>query len=83
MASEAKPGSLWGGRFEADSAAELLALSKSTHFDWRLAEYDIAGSKAHLKALFTAGYLNNDEAERLTKVLNQLQIGRASCRERV
>ena len=72
MASEAKPGSLWGGRFEADSAAELLALSKSTHFDWRLAEYDIAGSKAHLKALFTAGYLNNDEAERLTKVLNQL-----------
>ena len=72
MASESKPGSLWGGRFEADSAAALLALSKSTHFDWRLAQYDIAGSKAHLKALFTAGYLTNDEAERLTKVLNQL-----------
>jgi argininosuccinate lyase len=72
MASESKPGSLWGGRFEADSAAALLALSKSTHFDWRLAHYDIAGSKAHLKALFTAGYLTNDEAERLTKVLNQL-----------
>jgi argininosuccinate lyase len=72
MANEAKPGSLWGGRFEADSAAALLALSKSTHFDWRLAEYDIAGSRAHVKALFTAGYLNNDEAERLNKVLNQL-----------
>lgn len=72
MANEAKPGSLWGGRFESDSAAALLALSKSTHFDWRLAEYDIAGSRAHVKALFTAGYLNNDEAERLNKVLNQL-----------
>jgi argininosuccinate lyase len=75
MASETNSGSLWGGRFAADSAAALLALSKSTHFDWRLAEYDIAGSKAHVKALFTAGYLNNDEAERLNKVLDQL-LGR-------
>jgi len=72
MASETNSGSLWGGRFATDSAAALLALSKSTHFDWRLAEYDIAGSKAHVKALFTAGYLNNDEAERLNKVLDQL-----------
>jgi argininosuccinate lyase len=37
-----------------------------------LAPFDIAGSKAHAKALFSAGYLNNDEAERLNKVLNQL-----------
>jgi argininosuccinate lyase len=72
MASETNPGALWGGRFEADSSAALLALSKSTHFDWRLAEYDIAGSRAHVKALFSAGYLNNDEAERLNKVLSQL-----------
>jgi argininosuccinate lyase len=73
MANEDKPGSLWGGRFGAGSADALLALSKSTHFDWRLAEYDLAGSRAHVKALFTAGYLNNDEAERLNKVLTQLQ----------
>jgi argininosuccinate lyase len=37
-----------------------------------LAQYDIAGSRAHVKALFTAGYLSSDEAERLTKVLAQL-----------
>lgn len=72
MATENKAGSLWGGRFESEAAASVAALSKSTHFDWRLAEYDIAGSRAHVKALFTAGYLTNDEAERLTKVLNQL-----------
>ena len=72
MANEAKPGSLWGGRFGASAAAAVAALSKSTHFDWRLAEYDIAGSRAHVKALFSAGYLTNDEAERLNKVLNQL-----------
>ena len=72
MASEAKPGALWGSRFASSAAASVAALSKSTHFDWRLAQYDIAGSRAHVKALFTAGYLSNDEAERLTKVLAQL-----------
>jgi argininosuccinate lyase len=72
MASEAKPGALWGSRFASSAADSVAALSKSTHFDWRLAHYDIAGSKAHVKALFTAGYLSNDEAERLNKVLAQL-----------
>jgi len=72
MANETKPGALWGGRFESGAAESVAALSKSTHFDWRLASYDIQGSKAHAKALFSAGYLNNDEAERLNKVLNQL-----------
>ena len=72
MANEDKPGALWGSRFGSSAADSVAALSKSTHFDWRLAQYDIAGSKAHVKALFTAGYLNNDEAERLNKVLAQL-----------
>jgi argininosuccinate lyase len=73
MVNESNPGSLWGGRFQGTQAESAFALGKSTHFDWRLATFDIAGSKAHAKALFSAGYLNNDEAERLTKVLNQLQ----------
>lgn len=72
MASEANPGALWGSRFASSAADSVAALSKSTHFDWRLAKYDIAGSRAHVKALFTAGYLSSDEAERLTKVLAQL-----------
>ena len=72
MANENSPGSLWGGRFNGTQAESAAALGRSTHFDWRLATFDIAGSKAHAKALFSAGYLNNDEAERLTKVLNQL-----------
>lgn len=73
MANEDKPGSLWGGRFATASAETVANLGRSTHFDWRLAEYDLAGSRAHIKALFTAGYLSNDEAERLNKVLTQLQ----------
>ena len=43
--------SLWGGRFSDGPADALAALSKSTDFDWRLAKYDIAGSKAHAKVL--------------------------------
>ena len=40
-------GSLWGGRFADGPAPELAALSKSTHFDWVLAPYDVVASKAH------------------------------------
>ncbi len=57
-------GALWGGRFDGGPSPELQALSRSTHFDWRLALYDIAGSHAHAKALAAAGYLTaDDEAE--------------------
>ena len=57
-------GRLWGARFAGGPSPELEALSRSTHFDWRLALYDIAGSHAHAKALAAAGYLTaGDEAE--------------------
>jgi argininosuccinate lyase len=57
-------GALWGGRFATGPSPQLQALSRSTHFDWRLALYDIAGSHAHAKALGRAGYLTaEDEAE--------------------
>ncbi len=51
--------SLWGGRFAGEPADALAALSKSTHFDWRLAPYDIAGSKAHARVLHRAGLLDD------------------------
>ena len=39
------PGSrLWGGRFAGGPSDALAALSKSTHFDWRLAAYDLVSS---------------------------------------
>ena len=34
-------GSLWGGRFASGPSPELQDLSRSTHFDWQLALYDI------------------------------------------
>jgi argininosuccinate lyase len=52
--------SLWGGRFSGGPADALAALSKSTHFDWRLAQDDIAGSRAHSRVLHAAGLLDDD-----------------------
>ena len=54
-------GALWGGRFADGPADAMAALSKSTHFDWALAPYDIAASKAHARVLNTAGLLSDDD----------------------
>ena len=54
-------GSLWGGRFSGGPSPELVRLSKSTHFDWRLALYDITGSRAHARALAKAGLLTKSD----------------------
>jgi argininosuccinate lyase len=60
---------LWGGRFSGKPADALAALSASTHFDWRLARYDIRGSRAHARVLHGAGLLNDVE---LTTMLDAL-----------
>jgi argininosuccinate lyase len=55
-------GGLWGGRFGGTKPADaLFALSRSTQFDWRLAPHDLAGSRAHARALRHAGLLDDDE----------------------
>ncbi|MCF3963695.1 argininosuccinate lyase [Streptomyces fuscigenes] len=69
---------LWGGRF-ADGPADALAkLSASVHFDWRLAPYDIAGSRAHARVLHKAGLLTADELTEMLAGLAQLEDDVAS-----
>lgn len=65
-------GALWGGRFSGGPAESVAALSRSIHFDWRLAKYDILGTKAHIRALQHAGYLTLAEMDKLDKDLNEL-----------
>ncbi|MBB4071997.1 argininosuccinate lyase [Canibacter oris] len=65
-------GALWGGRFASGPAPELVALSRSTHFDWELAPYDIRGSQAHAKALHAAGYLSDAELIQMQQALGEL-----------
>jgi argininosuccinate lyase len=65
-------GALWGGRFASGPSPELTALSKSTHFDWRLAGYDLAGSRAHARVLHRAGILSEEDLAGLLLGLGSL-----------
>jgi len=65
-------GKLWGGRFAGGPSPELEALSRSTHFDWRLVPYDLSGSRAHARALHAAGLLTDDDLTELHRGLDML-----------
>ena len=69
-------GALWGGRFADGPSDALAALSKSTHFDWVLAPYDVAASKAHARVLFRAGLLDRGAARRTAGRAGQPRRGR-------
>ena len=70
--SSTNTGALWGGRFDGGPADALAALSKSTHFDWVLAPYDVAASKAHARVLHRAGLLTDDQRNGLLAGLDSL-----------
>lgn len=63
---------MWGGRFGGDPADAMATLSRSTHFDFRLAPYDLMGSRAHARALHLAGLLTDDELARMIDGLDAL-----------
>jgi argininosuccinate lyase len=65
-------GSLWGGRFASGPSPELQELSRSTHFDWQLTPYDLAGSRAHANALHRAGLLTDADHAELLRGLSVL-----------
>lgn len=64
---------LWGGRFAGGPADALVELSRSTHFDWRLADVDLRGSVAHAAVLHRAGLLTDDEHAAMLAALEQLR----------
>ena len=78
MADQPEALRLWGGRFEGGPDQALARLSLSTHFDWRLARHDIAGSRAHARALHRAGLLDADELDRMIEGLDRLEVDVAS-----
>ncbi|TDC70523.1 argininosuccinate lyase [Actinomadura sp. GC306] len=67
------PTRLWGGRFEGGPSDALARLSVSVQFDWRLAPYDLMGSRAHARVLNRAGLLTDDELDRMLGALDDLE----------
>ncbi|MCV2393375.1 argininosuccinate lyase [Actinotalea sp. M2MS4P-6] len=71
-------GALWGGRFAGGPADALAELSRSTHFDWRLARHDLAGSRAHARVLHGAGLLDDGQLAGMLSALGALDADVAS-----
>jgi len=63
---------LWGGRFSQGPEDSALALSRSVHFDWRLAPYDLRSSMAHLAVLKKSGLIDAKDADAIHNALKEL-----------
>ena len=63
---------LWGGRFAQGPADSVFALSRSVHFDWRLAPYDLRSSMAHLAILNKSGLIAPKDAAAISNALKEL-----------
>ncbi len=64
---------LWGGRFSSTTSDAMAALSRSVHFDWRLAPYDIVSSKSHCQNLVKSKILTAAEGKKISLALDQLR----------
>ena len=50
----------------------MARLSRSTHFDWKLAPYDLMQTRAHAQVLERAGLLSQDESRSVVLALDTL-----------
>lgn len=66
---------LWGGRFSKKTDPLVEKFTKSIQYDYKLAEYDIAGSIAHVQVLRKANLLTQNETAKLIKGLNAIATG--------
>ena len=65
---------LWGGRFSRGPHESVAKLSRSVHFDWRLAPYDIRVNIAHVAGLQRSKILKPEEATNITSALKELAL---------
>jgi argininosuccinate lyase len=67
-----KSNKLWGGRFEKDTASAMANLSKSTHFDWRLATFDLLQTDVHVQALNRSKLLSDSESKQIRSAIKDI-----------
>ena len=60
---------LWGGRFDSAPADAMAAVSRSVHFDWRLAPYEIEVNLIHLKNLVEQGVVSKENGKNIETAL--------------
>jgi argininosuccinate lyase len=64
---------MWGGRFAAGPGALMQAINVSIGFDQRLADQDIAGSKAHSDMLAKQGIITTADRDVIHGGLNDIK----------
>jgi len=65
---------LWGGRFAGAPSDALAALSRSVHFDWRLAPYDLDSSQVHLTNLLNSKIVSQVDFEKIQAAIKLLRV---------
>ena len=63
----------WEGRFREKTEEFVEKFTQSVSFDKELALWDIRQSKAHVKTLFKAGVLKEEEAQKIMKGLDSIK----------
>ncbi len=63
---------MWGGRFSSAPDAIMEEINASIGFDYRFAAQDIRGSKAHVAMLAARGIVGAEDAEAITRGLDQV-----------
>ena len=69
---KAKTNSAWGGRFQESTDAFVATFTASVGFDQRLAQEDIAGSRAHAAMLVKQGVLSEADGEAIARGLDAI-----------
>ncbi len=67
-----KDSRMWGGRFTEPTDEFVQAFTASVQFDQRLAQADIAGSRAHATMLERVGILSAEERQSIEQGLDQI-----------
>jgi argininosuccinate lyase len=63
---------LWGGRFSKKTDPLVEEFTKSIHYDYKIAEYDLVGSIFHVLILQRSGKLTLSESGKLIKELLEI-----------
>ena len=71
-AGDSAANALWGGRFAAGPSAIMERINASIGFDRRLAEQDIAGSRAHVAMLAEQGIVSRADADAILDGLQKI-----------
>jgi len=74
LAEKDKPGNaMWGGRFAAGPSAIMEAINVSIDVDRRMAQEDIAGSRAHCEMLTATGIIGKADGEAILDGLAMIE----------